>query len=88
MHTAGESRALIGVARFALDRSGVVGMRIIVNVLVAVIAFEDAVNARVEFVRADANAFAVRVLEGGVVVTGEAIGVSMRGARGCGQQQH
>jgi hypothetical protein len=88
MDAAGEGRTLIRVAGFAFDRRGVVGMRIIVNVLMAVIAFEDAVRAGVEFVRAHADAFAVRILESGIVVAGEAIGIRMRGTRGCGQQQH
>ena len=88
VNAAGDCRGFIGVASFALDRRGVIWMRVVVDVFVAVGAFEAAVDARVKFVGADADAFAVGVLEGRIAVAGKAVGVRAQGAPWRSQQEH
>jgi hypothetical protein len=65
----------------------VIRVRVVADVFVAVGAFEAAVDAGVEFIRADADAFAVRVLHGGVTVAGKAVGVCAQGATWPGEQK-
>jgi hypothetical protein len=62
-----------------------IGMRIVVNIFVAVAAFEAAVNAPVKFIGVDANVFAVGVLHGGVAMAGKAVGIRVQRSRGDGQ---
>ena len=84
---AGDTCTFIGVAGFALDRGGTIGVRIVVNIFVAVAAFEVAVDARVELIGVDADVLAVGVLHGGIAVAGKAVGIRVERTRGGGQQK-
>ena len=68
MHAACELRGFVGVARLALDLGDVVGMRIFLDVGVAVVALQAAVNAGAEFVAIDGDAVPGGVLHGLVAV--------------------
>ena len=73
MHAALELRSLVGVAGLAVDLGDVVGMRIFLDVGVAVVALQAAVNAGTEFVAVDGDAVAGGVLHGLVAMAGQAI---------------
>jgi hypothetical protein len=88
MDTAGDLGGLVGMAGFALDRRQVIGVRIVVNIFVAVAALEAAVNARVKLIGVDADGLAVGVLHGGVAVAGETIDIRVERARGQGEDKH
>ena len=64
-----------------------IGVRIVVNIFVAVAAFEVAVDARVELIGVDADVLAVGVLHGGIAVAGKAVGIRVERTRGGGQQK-
>jgi hypothetical protein len=85
--TASQRRGLIGVTRFALNLRRLRGVRIIVNVLVAVAALEHTMNTGVELVGIDADVFAVGVLHGGVAVAGKTIDVRVQRPRGHDQKK-
>lgn len=78
VHAAFEFRALIAVAGRALDRRDVVGMRVVLDVSMAVVAFEAAVHARREFLAVDTDAVAAAVLHCQVAMTAQAVGLSMK----------
>ena len=71
----------VGVARFALDLGDVVGVGIFLDVGVAVVALQAAMNALAELVAIDADAVAGGVLHGLVAMAGEAIGLCRKLAR-------
>ena len=64
------------MAGFAIDFGDVVGMRVFLDVGVAVVAFQAAMNARAELIAVNSDAVAGGVLHGLVAVTGEAFRLS------------
>ena len=74
---------LVGVAGLAIDRRDLVGMRIALDVGVAVAALQAAVNAGAELLAVDGDAVAGAVGHGGVAVAGEAIGLRAEGGMGA-----
>jgi len=75
------------VASLAVDRGDVVGMRILLDVGVAVVALQAAVNALAELLAIDCNAVSLRILHGLIAVAGEAICLGPQSARGHGNQE-
>src|SRR5579863_9244207 len=73
-----ELRLLIAVAGRALDRRDVIGVRIVPDVGVAVVALEAAMDASGKLRAVDADAVPAVVLHRQVGVTGQAIGLGMK----------
>ena len=71
---------LVGVAGFAVHRRNVIGMRITLDVCVAVGALQAAVNAVAEFFPVDGDAVSRTVGHAGVAMAGEAV-LCAEGAR-------
>ena len=61
------------MARLAIDLGNVVGMRVLLDIGMAVITLQAAVDAGAELVAVDGNAVAGRILHRLVAMTGEAI---------------
>lgn len=74
MDAAGDAGGLIGVAGLAVDGRNFIGVRIGLDVGVAVGALQAAVNAGIEFLAVDGDTVAIAVGRGGVAVAGKAIG--------------
>lgn len=75
VNAANQPGGFIGVAGLAIDGLDLVRMRKALDVGVACVAAEAAVNAGVEDLAIDIDAFAGRILGSFVVMTGEAIGL-------------
>jgi hypothetical protein len=73
VNAAAELGRLVGVAGLAIDRRNLVGMRIALDVGVAVGALQAAVNAVAEFFAVDGDAVSGAVGHAGIAVAGQAV---------------
>lgn len=87
MHAADKRRRLIGVAGLALNLSDVVRMRIALDVGVARVAAQTAVNAGAELIAIDGDTVPGSILHSLVAMAGEAVGLSNETARHKGQRK-
>jgi hypothetical protein len=83
MDASGKALRFIGVAGRAFDRRDLVGVRITLDVGVAVLALEDSVNAGAKLVSVDADAVARCILHARVGVACKAIAIGLSHSGGC-----
>jgi hypothetical protein len=88
VHAGFELRFLIAVAGAALDLRRLVGMRVVLDVGVTVVALKCAVHALAELVAIDADLVAVAVGHALVSVAGEAVGLRAELRCGYPKQHH
>ena len=81
MHAGCQLRGFVGVARFALHLGDVVGVRILLDVSVAVVALQAAVNANAELVAINGDAVPGGVGHGLVAVAAQAVGLRGKAMR-------
>ena len=75
VHAARQLGSFIGMAGFAVDLRDVIGMRVLLDVGVTVIALQTAVNAGTELVSIDRDAVPGCVLHGLVGMAGQTVGL-------------
>jgi hypothetical protein len=87
VHAACQVRGFVGVARLALDLGDVVWVRILLDVGMAVVALQAAVDACTELAAIDGDAVTCGVGHGFVTVAREAISLRSEAARSDKQRQ-
>jgi hypothetical protein len=81
MYAGTQLRGLIGVTALAVDLGDVIGMRVFLDVGVAVVALKAAMNAGAELVAVDGDAVAGGVLHRFVAVAGQALRLGSQSQR-------
>ena len=87
VHASSQARCLIRVAARALHLRYLVRMRILLDVSVAIVALQAAMNALAKGLSVHSNAVPIRILHGRVAMAREALGLRMQPARTHRQQQ-
>jgi len=86
MDAAGKTRCLVGVASLALHFCHLLGVRILLDVRVAVVTFQTAVHTVAENLAVDRNAMSVRVRHAGITVACQALRLRTQAGRTAQQQ--
>ena len=80
VHAAGESGGLVVVAGLALDGRDLVGMRVALDIGVAIRALQAAMNALAEFLAVNGDAVAGSVGHAGIAVAGQTVSLRTKSA--------